>query len=246
MVSDPLLPAVVAYMATLLYNPNNVSNESSPATTKLEMEAAQDLAKMVGYDPEKAWGHITSGGHVANYEGIWVARNLKSIPFAVKRMRPEMVTGLDEWGLSNLSLEETLELIDRAKDLKLIDPILEASVRGQGLGEFKLGKILIPQTKHYSWSKAADLLGLGHHNLMSIRVKSDFRMDIDDLRKRIDELIRQSFPILAVVAVLGTTEEGAVDEIDKIVEIREHFRKKAGLFFSIHVDAAYGGYARAI
>jgi hypothetical protein len=23
---------------------------------------------MMGYDPEKAWGHVTSGGTVANYE----------------------------------------------------------------------------------------------------------------------------------------------------------------------------------
>ncbi len=30
-------------------------------------EALLELAAMMGYDPEKAWGHITSGGTVANY-----------------------------------------------------------------------------------------------------------------------------------------------------------------------------------
>jgi glutamate/tyrosine decarboxylase-like PLP-dependent enzyme len=44
---------------------------------------------------------------------------------------------------------------------------------------------------------------------------------------------------------VGTTEEGAVDHVDKIVELREEFARK-GTYFYIHCDAAYGGYGRAL
>jgi len=75
--ADTLIAANLGYMLTLLYNPNNCAYEGSPATTALEIEVGRQLAKLMGYDPERSWGHITSGGTVANYEGLWMARNLK-------------------------------------------------------------------------------------------------------------------------------------------------------------------------
>jgi glutamate/tyrosine decarboxylase-like PLP-dependent enzyme len=38
------MPATLAYLATMLYNPNNIAWEGSPATTELEIEVALDLA----------------------------------------------------------------------------------------------------------------------------------------------------------------------------------------------------------
>jgi glutamate/tyrosine decarboxylase-like PLP-dependent enzyme len=44
-----------------------------------------------------------------------------------------------------------------------------------------------------------------------------------------------------VVAVLGTTEYGTVDPIDRVVAARDAMQAR-GLGFSVHVDAAWGGY----
>lgn len=44
-----------------------------------------------------------------------------------------------------------------------------------------------------------------------------------------------------VVAVMGTTEEGAVDRLDEIMRMRDEFQEK-GLSFVVHADAAWGGY----
>ena len=74
--SDTLMVANIAYVMTMLYNPNNCAKEASPVTTELEVEAGSDLCQLFGYDPERSWGHITSGGTVANYEALWMARNL--------------------------------------------------------------------------------------------------------------------------------------------------------------------------
>src|SRR5262250_1873990 len=41
MTSDLLLPGLLAHLATTLYNPNNVSPETSPITTKFEIEVGQ-------------------------------------------------------------------------------------------------------------------------------------------------------------------------------------------------------------
>ncbi len=82
MLSEQTIAAQVGYFATMLYNPNNVSIEASPVTTRLELDVAAQLARMIGYDPETSWGHLTSGGTVANFEALWIARNVFYLPLA--------------------------------------------------------------------------------------------------------------------------------------------------------------------
>ncbi|OPY91557.1 MAG: L-2,4-diaminobutyrate decarboxylase [Syntrophaceae bacterium PtaU1.Bin231] len=243
--ADTLIAANLGYMLTLLYNPNNCAYEGSPATTALEIEVGRQLAKLMGYDPERAWGHITSGGTVANYEGLWLARNLKSIPMAIRACRPELVAGMDDWRLLNLPAGEILDLADRAKAAGCFDEMRRRSVRGAGMAGGSLGKVLVPQSKHYSWTKAVDILGIGQDNLISVPVRDDYRMDVKALERVIDGLIAAGTPILAVVAVVGTTEEGAVDEVHEIVRLRERCAAR-GVWFYLHIDAAYGGYARSL
>ncbi len=243
--SDTLMAANLAYMATILYNPNNVAFEASPATTGLEIEVGLQLAKMLGYDTKKAWGHITSGGHVANYEGFWVARNLKSFPLAVKAVMPQLVKGLDEWQLLNIPVRKVLDLVDKVKAAGKFAEARAHSARGTGVPAGKLGKLLVPQSRHYSWAKAADILGIGNENLISIQVKDNYRMDIDILKQTIDGYIAKKIPILGVVAVTGTTEEGAVDEVHEVARLRAEYEKK-GVAFYFHIDGAYGGYCRSI
>lgn len=245
--SDTLMAANLAYMATILYNPNNCAYEGSPATTALEIEVGKQFATMLGFDPEKAWGHITTDGTIANYEGLWVARNLKSIPPAIKEVKPELVAGMDDWQLLNLPTGKILDLVSEAKAAgeEVFEAVRNRSVRGTGVQGGKLGKLLVPQSKHYSWTKAADVLGIGQENMVYVQVKENYRMDIDVLRETIDKFISEKTPILGVVTVAGTTEEGAIDEVHEIVKLRDEY-EKAGISFYIHVDAAYGGYMRSV
>lgn len=245
MTTDTLMAANLGYMLTLLYNPNNCAYEGSPATTALEIEVGRQLARLMGYDPQQAWGHITSGGTVANYEALWLARNLKLLPPAVKAVMPEIVAGLDEWRLLNLPTAKILDLIDRTKNAGLFDVTRRNSVRGKGLSGRNPGAVLVPRSKHYSWTKAADIFGIGQDNLIFIPVRNDYRMDIKALTREIDRLAAQHIPILAVVAVVGTTEEGAVDEVHEIVGLRDRCEAR-GICFYLHIDAAYGGYVRSL
>ena len=73
MLKDPGLPALLAYLATMMINPNNHAYEGGPVTTEMEMEVVDQLKEMVGM-PE-GWGHLTSGGTLANMEALWAVRD---------------------------------------------------------------------------------------------------------------------------------------------------------------------------
>jgi glutamate/tyrosine decarboxylase-like PLP-dependent enzyme len=350
MTSDLAFPAIVSYFAAMLYNPNNVALEGSPVTTELEIEVGCQLARMMGYPEEGGggagiWGHITSGGTVANFEALWAARNLKYLPFAVRQAalalklkEPVLVNhpargglslpldDLSEWELLNLPPTEILDLRGRLIEAYLktywgtpaanaqtrkrgdtetrrgrsLDSLFSALaeveerapeamevtagkevsveeikekhpeaallaaqavdaevdhhllstrgyvgffrdfIRGRGF-RLKPGVIILPRTAHYSFKKLAGMLGFGRGQIRTVALDSRFRMDMKALRKTLQECLRNKEPVVAVVAVCGTTEEGSIDPIHEIVAMREEFAAK-GLSFYLHVDAAYGGY----
>ncbi|MDE3195211.1 MAG: hypothetical protein KGN84_02630 [Acidobacteriota bacterium] len=106
--------------------------------------------------------------------------------------------------------------------------------------------IFAPGTRHYSLSKIADLLGVGRRNLAIVDVDCMFRLDVADLRRRIDESRGRGMFPLAVIAVAGSTEEGAVDPIHRIAEMRAEMEQTSGESFWLHIDAAWGGYVRSL
>ena len=241
--SETLVPATLGYFAAMLYNGNNVAYESSPATSEMEEEVGADFCRLMSYKKGESWGHICADGSIANLEGLWYARNIASLPLAIKEVAPELVEGKTEWELLNMSVDEILDLTDKIPEK--LDKIKDKSARADASKIQKVGKWLVPQTKHYSWLKAADIIGLGLDNVVAVEVGDNYRMSIDSLRKTIDELTEQKIPILGVVGVAGSTEEGAVDDIHKIIELRKEYSSK-GINFYFHIDAAYGGYARSI
>ncbi len=121
MVFEQTIASQIGYFATMLYNPNNVSPEAGPVTTRLEARVAAQLARMIGYDPAGAWGHLTSGGTVANFEALWIARNIKYLPVAAaaaaRELRLSLTARLPGGGsapLDSLSLFQLLNLSNPA------------------------------------------------------------------------------------------------------------------------------------
>ncbi|MEZ4462517.1 MAG: pyridoxal-dependent decarboxylase [bacterium] len=98
---------------------------------------------------------------------------------------------------------------------------------------------------HYSWSKAMKLLGLGTAQMDSLEVDSSMRMSIEHLGSRLQDAETAGDLVIAVVPILGTTEFGAIDPIDRVVALRRENRAH-GREFGIHVDAAWGGYLRSL
>src|SRR5262245_17751931 len=270
MTSDPIIPAILGYFSAMLYNPNNVSTEGAPSTQKMEENVSKDLATLLGFETDKAWGHLTCGGTTANLEALWIARILKFFPVAVKNWMTETKLNLeieiptDNKKLINMNPDAGLELVIRLPralrkylgsrypkldskqlDLEVWKQLRDCRGRFSGYSEVN-GVVLAPTTRHYSVDKALDILGVGSKQIRNIEVDSRFRMKIEALKEQILNCQRKSEEIIAVIAVVGTTEEGAIDPVNEIIKIRDEVKKKDGISFFIHVDAAYGGYARSV
>ncbi len=105
--------------------------------------------------------------------------------------------------------------------------------------------IFVSGAAHYSIQKAMDLLGLGRNAVIKVAMDSQFRLDPLDLEQKvIDAIGAGRFP-LAVIGIAGTTEEGAIDPIGQILNIRRSVERRGSSFW-VHVDAAWGGYFRTI
>ncbi|MCK4763989.1 MAG: tyrosine decarboxylase [Candidatus Aminicenantes bacterium] len=254
---------LIAFFSAALYNPNNVAKAGSTGTAELELEVGKDFVKLFGFDEERGWGHICGGGSIANMEALWIARNMKVIPLVLKEMavakgvEHPVIDFTDEELLRRYSPVEILELkANVLRELentgmtgKEIDELFdEKSLQARGLtwpGAANLGVVFLPETKHYSLKKSLDLLGLGWQAARYVPVDEHYRMDMTILEEMVFEAA-EKHPVLAVIGIIGSTEESSVDEIHKIIDIRNRLQKEKNMSFHIHVDAAYGGYVRSI
>lgn len=263
MVSDLLLPGLAAQILTLPYNPNNVSEDAAPVTVQLEVLVGLQLARMLGYPddparPDCAFGHLTSGGTVANYQALRLALALKAFPVA---LRAAGVPGLDlprdDWEAFNLLPAAAIGLLEQwqqwlgeqpaDQQLRWRDQLQSERIEELGIAEFfsrhsnlRVPLVLAPITAHYSWSKGLKMLGLGRAQLRLLPT-CGMRLDPESLDRTLQECERNRQPVLMAVAVLGSTEYGTIDPVDAVVAARERSARR-GLGFAMHVDAAWGGY----
>ncbi|MDX1455077.1 MAG: pyridoxal-dependent decarboxylase [Gammaproteobacteria bacterium] len=276
MASDTLLPALIAQMMTLPYNPNNVVDEAAPVTLDMEISAGLQIARMLGFNTNEseadcAFGHITSGGTVANYEALHMQRALRCWPLALKRALAssghELVhgkqdlAGHDSWTLANLSTDDILVLADDFQAMLQSLPTDEARsllkavklerVEHLGWHEFASRHpdwqppvLLLPVTAHYSWAKAMKLLGLGEAQLRVIP-ETGMRMDMAALETTLADCAARRQPVIGLVGVLGTTEYGTVDPIADMLAIRNQMAER-GIYAPVHVDGAWGGYLTSL
>lgn len=77
--------------------------------------------------------------------------------------------------------------------------------------------------------------------MIDVPVDTNARVDTKILRQRLQECLENEISVYAVVAIIGSTEEGSVDPLDEILDLRDEFEAK-GLCFLVHADAAWGGY----
>ena len=263
MVSDLLLPGLAAQFLTLPYNPNNVSIDAAPVTIDMELKAGLQLARMFGFvddpaRPDCAFGHLTSGGTLANFQALRLALAGKAFPVALRAAAPPGIDlPDDDWNAFNLPTAAVVALLDQWNAFLASQPPRERRrwraqlaahrLETLGLADFlnrhpELGspRVFAPVTAHYSWSKGMKLMGLGRAQLELVPERG-MRTDTDALEEMLARCHRERQPVLMVVGVLGSTEFGTIDPLHELVAARDRWAD-AGLGFAVHVDAAWGGY----
>lgn len=85
------------------------------------------------------------------------------------------------------------------------------------------------------------IAGIGSANVVDVPVDLAARMDPRKLDKMLAKALKEERAIYAVVAIMGSTEQGAVDPLVDIIDLRNKYQA-LGLSFIVHCDAAWGGY----
>ncbi|XRM42698.1 hypothetical protein ABZX51_005909 [Aspergillus tubingensis] len=160
-------------------------------------------------------------------------------------LRPDTVLGIpqhlyDHHNISNDFLDKVMVdyNIQNISKSQLEEDFLETDVTNDVKFPFRY---MVGKTRHYSWPKGAAIAGLGSDFMYGIKVDLEARLDIEELRKELQTCYDEKRPVYGVVAIMGSTEEGAVDNLKEIVKIRDDF-EKMGMSFLLHADAAWGGY----
>ncbi|MCB0317367.1 MAG: hypothetical protein KDD56_01325 [Bdellovibrionales bacterium] len=251
MLSEISIPALLGHIVTLLHNPNNITQEVSFVGTQIEREAIVALAQMMGFNTDAARGHFTSGGTVANIEGLVrararMARWLSAAAFAKANSTLDMnlfeaahmgwknydqlTSGVNDASLKEFNILHTnpFDTAKKYKDLFGVD--------------YRGAVIFAPGSKHYCWPKGAILMGFGSEAFWSIDTDAEGKICIQDLKKKLQKARKENRPIAAIISVAGTTEMGDFDPIDKVQDELRSLKDDEGIRIWHHVDAAYGGF----
>ena len=89
---------------------------------------------------------------------------------------------------------------------------------------------------HYSIKKAIRIVGLGDAQMRYLKLDDESKMDTHALATQIEKDKNDGFQPFLVVGSAGTTDVGAIDQLDELANICE----KHNLWF--HIDGAYGGF----
>lgn len=104
---------------------------------------------------------------------------------------------------------------------------MAAAIRRSKSRRIYTPEIIAPFSVHYSIHKIAELLGI---NLRLTMLDRNYRADVEDIERNI------SPATIAIIATAGTSELGAIDDIERIARVAS----QRDLYF--HVDAASGGF----
>lgn len=192
-------------------NQNLVKVETSKAFTPMERQVLAMLHHLIYGCPDDfypPWIHNSQAALGAFCSGGTVA-NITALWVARNRLfAPDA-------GFSGIALEGTFRAMKHL------------GVEGIAL--------LVSERGHYSFGKAADLLGIGRNNLIKVKTDHNSRIDMKSLRQECGRLKDANIRPLAMIGIAGTTETGNVDPLEAMAD----FAAELGCHF--HVDAAWGG-----
>ncbi|HEV2707132.1 MAG TPA: putative pyridoxal-dependent aspartate 1-decarboxylase [Pyrinomonadaceae bacterium] len=207
------LPYFVRALATLTaaMNQNTVKMETSKVITSYERQALGMIHRLIYNFPEDFYIEHTQ--HSESTLGIVVSGGTLA-----------NITAL--WCARNSSLGATIDFAGVEKEG------LHAALNYYGYqGAVVIGSRLM----HYSFEKAADVLGIGTNNLVKVDVDDHNRIDLAALRRTVETCRAQNKHIIAIVGVAGATDSGSIDPLSEMADIAG----EVGTHF--HVDAAWCG-----
>ena len=207
------LPAFVRPLAKLMtaMNQNAVKIETAKALSFCEREALAMMHRQIY--------HLSD-----NFYAQHIQNNQSTLGILVSGGTTANITAL--WCARNKSLGAKDEFLGIEKEG------LNAALNFYGYeGAVVIGSELM----HFSFDKAADLMGISSKNLIRVPVDANNRVNIEALRQAVADCHAKKLHIIAIVGIAGTTDSGSIDPLEEIAEIAQENN------IHFHVDAAWGG-----
>lgn len=96
---------------------------------------------------------------------------------------------------------------------------------------------------HFSLLKSVEATGVGSNRLIAIRTRPDHSMDPEDLRIKMEDVVRRGGIPTCVVATVGTTDGFGLDDVEEVKNVTTYIEEKFNLKpIHIHADTAMGGF----
>ena len=233
---------------------NNVGDPFKDSETSLlevkkhERAIISILAKYYGLPKDEARGYVTTGGTEGNFASLWWSRRY----------------------LINNYLNKLIEIDDLVKSKSREDRQLQIALTKVPTNQYQqrseiLSKLLAVKTEidnnknikqeiltptiffskgptHYSIPKIAEIL---HYQLRPVAPNSDGSLDLQALKKELI-LNREAhrYSAVVVIANIGTTVTGAIDDVPRIRQILQEIYPTGN--FTIHMDGALTGFVLPI
>jgi len=213
----PLALSIVGELLAQWVNQGVDVYQAGPIGTLVEEEVNRWLCDLVGYGAG-SWGVLTSGGSMANLMALGVVRDVH-----LARLAAAAVAGLP-----------AAAALDPARLVAGGVAAFPAMPRGAALDGVR---VYASDQAHFSIARALDILGFPPETLQVVQSDARFRLRGADVARAVAEDADAGLRPLAIAAVAGSTNTGAVDATGELADVAATH----GLW--LHVDAAYGGAA---
>lgn len=111
--------------------------------------------------------------------------------------------------------------------------VFDPSIRNDGVSHKLIA--YTSDTSHYSVTKNASFVGIGRHQVRSIKTNEKGELLVDDLKLQIKEDLKNGYHPFFVNATAGTTVLGAFDDVQAISKVCKTYK------LWLHLDGAYCG-----
>ena len=233
---------------------NNVGDPFKDSETSLmevkkhERKVISILEKYYGLKPDEARGYVTTGGTEGNFASLWWSKRYminSGIDSLIKQDDVIKRKAKEEHEIMTLLAKIPLnDYKNRTEQLQKIIDVRNSVAEDQNIVQ----QLLTPTvffTKgatHYSIPKISEILRL---NIRAVAANPDGSMDLDNFKK---ELILQvgahPYSPVIVIANIGTTITGAIDDVPGIKKVLDNSEPKPR--YTIHLDGALTGFVMPI
>lgn len=252
MIDNKILGILPHSLANVLLNnvgdPFKDSETSLLEVKKHEREIIHILEKYYGLAKGEVRGYVTTGGTEGNFAGIWWSKR-----FLINSALDDLIATDNEIKLKMKKIQESeaelarISLSDtgnRVTKLQAINDLNKEIAENRNARQQLLTPTVFYSkgSTHYSVPKIAEILKL---NIRPVEPNELGAIKIENLEREILlHLGAHPHSSIILIANIGTTITGAIDDVPAIKKMLDRFKNKIN--YTIHLDGALTGFVMPI